>query len=55
MQSLMGILVLVKGRNYTALQNLRVEYNTKDKDIYCMNKPEKIQRGLGFDPGSLGS
>ena len=22
------------------------------KDNYCMNKPEKIQKGLGFDPGA---
>ena len=47
----MYYLLLVKGTTYTALQNLKVEYNTKDEDNYYMNKPEKIRRGLEFDPG----
>ena len=38
--------------NYTALQNLKVEYNAKDEDNYCMNKLENIRRDLRFDPGA---
>ena len=38
-------------RNCTALQNLELSIEAKDKDN-CMNKPEKIQRSLGFDPGA---
>ena len=33
-----------------ALQNLK--YNAKDEDNYCINKLEKIWRGLEFDPGA---
>ena len=34
------------------MENLKVEYNAKDEDNYCINKPEKIWKGLGFDPGA---
>ena len=30
----------------------KLSINTKNEDNYCMSKPEKIRRGLGFDPGA---
>ena len=49
--------LLKERRNYTALQNLKVEYNAKDEDNYCMN-PEKSGEVwdliLGYVAYSLG-
>ena len=33
----------------------KLSINTKDEDNYCMKKPEKTWRGLGFDPGAAHS
>ena len=42
-------------RNYTALQNLKVEYKCKGQVQILHEQPRKNLEGLGFDPGAVHS
>ena len=44
--------LLKEGTTTQLCRTSKLSINAKDEDNYCMNKPEIIRSGLGFDPGA---